>query len=579
MDVFVLYRVAAALQGQLSQTTVRDLIPEGSTRLRIVFGAEDGSARSLAIALDPRRAWIGRPARPSRPGVGDPFLASAARALRGCRLDTVRTTIGDRRLALGFVTGECLVVELGPPPGNVVLLDGAGRVAGWWRRSKAAQSRLRVGDPYSPPPAPPGLDLSGADPQTINFAIEAQSAIGIPPERAVRRAIAGLSRDTVGAVLEEVAATGDSVGEILSRHVELVIGGEDDVWVEALVSPEESLRGSGFSSESSRLLAWRPALPQAGAILWSSGDAARTIGIYHEALVLHETAEARGRGLRGLVDREIRRTVAGSARAREDLVRFADPELHRRHGEALLAGLTQARRAGDHVFVPDPYDAEGALVSVPAAPDERLDRAADRCFERYRRARRGLDRAQARDEECAARAARLEAIASRIPEVLDPNACAALEAALRTEGLAVGLAPRRGPQAAAGPRVEGVRVLRGDEGVEIWIGKEARENDRLTFRLARPQDFWFHAQGVPGAHVVLRNDAGRPRPAPRALTQAAEAAAWFSDARGQAWVDVQWTQRKNVRRIRGAKPGVVSLKRHEVIRVRPAQPSAGGVTD
>ena len=130
-------------------------------------------------------------------------------------------------------------------------------------------------------------------------------------------------------------------------------------------------------------------------------------------------------------------------------------------------------------------------------------------------------------------------------------------------------------------RSTGRRFLRIDSVVDerldtykatVSAARLLRENHRLTFKLASPEDFWFHAQGVPGAHVVVRTERREPRLPARTLEEAASIAAWYSDAREQSWADVQWTRRKYVRRPRGAAPGTVVLKKFETLRVRPVLP-------
>src|SRR6185369_10556377 len=117
--------------------------------------------------------------------------------------------------------------------------------------------------------------------------------------------------------------------------------------------------------------------------------------------------------------------------------------------------------------------------------------------------------------------------------------CDELAERMRGEGIAVGLRAGTKAQekrrAARGepPRVEGVRIVTSSDGLEILVGRTARDNDRLTFRLAGPEDFWLHADGVPGAHVVVRNPARAKRLPERTLREAAALAAWYSDARGQ----------------------------------------------
>lgn len=109
-------------------------------------------------------------------------------------------------------------------------------------------------------------------------------------------------------------------------------------------------------------------------------------------------------------------------------------------------------------------------------------------------------------------------------------------------------------------------------GFEVLIGRGARENDQLTFEIASPQDRWLHvAGGSPGSHVIIRNPAGGTIP-DAVLSRAASHAAWYSKARGAPWVEVHHCRVEDVQKPRGAPAGLVRLRRHERIRVRPAPP-------
>ena len=101
------------------------------------------------------------------------------------------------------------------------------------------------------------------------------------------------------------------------------------------------------------------------------------------------------------------------------------------------------------------------------------------------------------------------------------------------------------------------------------MGRGARENHRLTFAMARPEDLWLHARDVPGAHVILRDDEGRA--GAEDIREAAEVAAFFSEAREQARVDVHVTRRKHVRPA-GSGPGRVRIAHSETVRVAPRDP-------
>ncbi len=100
------------------------------------------------------------------------------------------------------------------------------------------------------------------------------------------------------------------------------------------------------------------------------------------------------------------------------------------------------------------------------------------------------------------------------------------------------------------------RELRVRPGIRILIGRSPEQNADLTFHIARPDDRWFHAKGVPGAHVILQCDREIDE-GDAALRLAADCAALYSKGGSSAQVDVEVTRRKHVRKQRGGAPGLV----------------------
>jgi predicted ribosome quality control (RQC) complex YloA/Tae2 family protein len=118
---------------------------------------------------------------------------------------------------------------------------------------------------------------------------------------------------------------------------------------------------------------------------------------------------------------------------------------------------------------------------------------------------------------------------------------------------------------------KGVLRFLSADGLEILVGRTAADNDALTFELAGQDDFWLHAAGVPGSHVVLRNPGRLPRPPRQSLRQAAALAARHSKARDGGQVAVHWTLRRYVHKRRGAPAGEVTLDRFQVVRASPRE--------
>ncbi len=107
------------------------------------------------------------------------------------------------------------------------------------------------------------------------------------------------------------------------------------------------------------------------------------------------------------------------------------------------------------------------------------------------------------------------------------------------------------------------------DGFEVLIGKGDMDNDRLTFKVAAPLDWWLHVAGVPGSHVIIRNP-DKLSDAPReVLERAAELAAFHSKARDGGKVEVHLCRVADVSKPRGFEPGKVMLKQWKALRVYP----------
>ena len=108
-------------------------------------------------------------------------------------------------------------------------------------------------------------------------------------------------------------------------------------------------------------------------------------------------------------------------------------------------------------------------------------------------------------------------------------------------------------------------------GWTVMAGKTDTANDRLSLKLAGPNDWWFHVRGMPGSHVVLQVTPGR-EPDRSVLKQAAAIAAYHSKAREGGVVAVSGTRARYVTKPRGAKAGTVAIRKETVFKVRPALP-------
>ncbi len=109
------------------------------------------------------------------------------------------------------------------------------------------------------------------------------------------------------------------------------------------------------------------------------------------------------------------------------------------------------------------------------------------------------------------------------------------------------------------------------DGWTIYAGKTDADNERLSIKLARPKDWWFHVRGMPGSHVLLRGPDGEEADKDL-LEKAAAVAAWHSKARSGGSVPVSACRAQFVSKPRGAPRGTVNIRKERVLKVRPGLP-------
>ena len=111
---------------------------------------------------------------------------------------------------------------------------------------------------------------------------------------------------------------------------------------------------------------------------------------------------------------------------------------------------------------------------------------------------------------------------------------------------------------------QGYRTYTSADGIAILVGKTAKDNDHLTFKIGKPDDLWLHARGTPGSHVIVRLEKGQTVPH-ETLKDAATLTLWFSDLRKSGKGEVIYTLRKFVKKSKGQKPGTVQVTQDKSI--------------
>jgi predicted ribosome quality control (RQC) complex YloA/Tae2 family protein len=246
-----------------------------------------------------------------------------------------------------------------------------------------------------------------------------------------------------------------------------------------------------------------------------------------------------------------------------DLAEADRAESIRQQGELLKAAMADVSRGMGSVTVPDVFSPDRREVTIPLDPALSPAENLERIFARYKKAKAGGDMVRSLLEEARETLASLRALARAVDRASTAEAVREAEESAR----ALGIALTDGRPAPQQRLRSGPRAFESLDGLEILVARSARQNDELTFGIARGNDYWLHLRAWPGPHVVVRS--GRTDRVPHeALLDAAHLAAHFSKIRGATSAEVVCTQCKNVRRVRGAPPGKVSYSAARTLHVQ-----------
>jgi len=535
-----------------------------------------GAVRHLLCCIQPEMARIHFAAElPEAERLG-PFGQLIRSRLAEARLAEVDQPPFNRVVRLGFdaLGGRLwLVAELMGRHSNLLLADGRG-VLGALKVVTAQMSPRRPvlpGRPYRPPPA------DRPTPETL----EAEQLRGLlqsplPLPRRLSQALQGVSPT----LAREIAVrAGLDPAAPAAAAVESA-----DRLLQGLRETSVMLAGGAFSptfytdGERPAAFAAFPMRVFAGFTAHPAGTMSEAVDRFSRESAPTSHLEARRAHLAASVGATLAKREAALEENRRALAEAEAADRYRVMGDLVLTYARAARPRDPILRVPD-HTAGGAEIAIPLDPALSPSENAQRYFRRYAKARAVGRALPARIAEVEAEARALRDALVQIGAAVTSDDLREIQEDLAAAGVlgrrpspsrigrgrrAPGRQDRSPPAAGTGPR----RFHTAD-GATILAGRSARENDRITFRDAGPDDLWFHARGMAGAHVILKAG-GAPTEA--SMTAAAQVAAHYSEGRHSPQVAVDWVARKHVRKPRGAGPGAVTYAGERTLLVRPALP-------
>ena len=487
--------------------------------------------------------------------------------IAGARIAEIRQVDGDRIVhvdmdavnELGDHVLRRLVLEIMGRHSNLLLLDENDRILEATRHVNPEMSRVRQIQPgmtYLPPPAQDKLN------PLMVTGDELYARLSSFPEGKLSRCLAetvtGLSRAAAEELACRVLQPGEEwpgdlkaacvrLADFLGRLPEMadprVLFGENGETEDVFPFPYLSRR-----TDSQRAY---KTLSEALEVYFGTRDARDRLNQKSASMV---------RMLKGQLDRCQRKL----ALQEEELSSAERMEEYRRMGEAINANLYQLKKGMTEAELPDWNDPEGGTITVPM--DIRLtpSQNAQKYFKKYQKARSAREVATQQRDKTLEEMDYLEGMLLDVDKCVGESELEEIRQELVRTGYMKKTANRRQQRQLPGSKPY---RYKSDDGIEILVGKNAAQNDRITLG-AKPEETWLHAKDMPGSHVIICREGEIPL---ATMKQAALLAAWYSKGQRSSLVPVDYTLRKYVKKPSGAAPGKVIYTHQKTAYMTPEE--------
>jgi predicted ribosome quality control (RQC) complex YloA/Tae2 family protein len=527
---------------------------------RILHFALSGHAMGCRILND-------RPTKPSETGR---FMLLLRKYIEGAYIKELSKPSYERMLEIklvkskdGILVTYLLILEFTGKNTNAFLLSGDGKILALERPVKSAKRVLDLNMFYTPPPAPAPVNLDNLAKEDLQRFADKARDTDTKLEVILASSIFGLGSIFA---LELAMELRKSVQHAWNLMVKIRKARNEKYYSPGLYLPSDPRITSMHKplchvitpleqAKGMKLVNYNSVSSCLSAAYIEFQNRSRLISLRER---LTEKLAKERKALEGLIKN-----------IQKDLSKFSNPEEYKNWGELLVANLATAVKSGDTVEVADIYQSEQPKITIKIDPAISLQANADRFFNLFRKSKRGKEIVERKISQSNERLNSLIDVMNKISSSKDED-LEMLEREMLDSGFIKAQmtvvnhnkTERRLPY----------RSFVSSEGMDIMIGRKSSDNDILTFKYANDSDFWLHCAGTAGSHTVIRNPKKLTKCPGITLEEAASLAAFFSKQRSNSKVQVNYTQRKYVRKMKDAPPGQVKLLSYSSLLVKPEIP-------
>ena len=505
--------------------------------------------------------------RPETPSQAPAFCMLLRKHLEGARLLNISQPGFDRLLIFNFAAREEggqlsekeLVLEVAGRHSNLIFLRN-GLIADAVRRVGPEDSRLRQilpNIPYETPPLEGKLNLATLKQELFEQRFNLQADQGATTTASLMATLAGVGPYTAEACL--AAAAELSTEKPLTQRLWQVLAN----WQEQLQNPQ-FWHAHAVLRPNGKVQALLPFIPSA----LPDGFTALACSSLLDALALLHRREAQQQlpqqqELQRFVQTELTKLSRKKHILEEECQEASLADHWRLYGDLLMAQLHLVAKGASEATLPNLFEPDAPTIQIPLDPSRTPAENAQHCYRQYNKSKRRQIVLVEQIQQTTNTLSYLDSVET----MLQTAATTAEIQEIRQELTSTGFLAAPKKKQAALPLSQPLQV-QGPEQSLIWVGRNNRQNDELTFRRGKPGDLWFHAKDMPGSHVLLQMPPGLTA-SKEAIELAASLAAHFSKGAASSRVAVDYTDRKQVKKPSGSKPGFVIYFQQTTLYVSP----------
>lgn len=471
-------------------------------------------------------------------------------------LDRVITLEVDLLGASSKIVTKKIIFELTGKNSNIILLQD-NIILDALRHVNAQQSSYRTilpGKEYISPPPQAGLDLLLNEPTAITGHIAAIPAANIL--KALISGTVGIGKSTALALLQAADILPQQIA--LSNAEKHQLAAQISLLQQNMQRQEKVYAVIGKNNQVKTLLVLPPAAPEEGTYIKEFACINDAVKF---AAALKPIQLPKHEHLQKITAAEISRQKKKLSALQSDLDKAQNADEQKIYADTLMANIYQLKKGQSKVRLYNIYD--NSPVEIELAPELTAIENAQAYYKRYNKYKRAqteiCQQIQATEELLqylgSIEASLLTAVTkAEIDEIAQELTAAGLLRDIKKKNKL----PTAKPQPLQ---------LRLNEDSVVYIGKNNRQNDYVTFTLGSPNDLWFHTKDIPGSHVILKTTLSQP--ATEDIETAVQLAAYFSKARNSSNIPVDCTQRRFVKKPSGSKPGFVIFTRQKTYFTTP----------